>query len=107
MIVIAGATATVLALTWGGVTYPWTSVQVLAPLIAGLVSIAFFFYYEMRWATEPSVPFELLANSTSLSGYVALPFMLGLMLNCLIVTWGRFSTEFYLRRLFVGFSLNA
>lgn len=68
VIVIAGATATVLALTWGGVTYPWTSVQVLAPLITGLVSIAFFFYYEMRWATEPSVPFELLANSTSLSG---------------------------------------
>jgi hypothetical protein len=69
-IVIVGATAVVLALTWGGVTYPWNSYQVALPLTGGIIAILFFFYYEWRWAREPSVPFEILANSTSLSGSV-------------------------------------
>lgn len=68
LIIIFGATATVLALAWGGVTYHWSSYHVLIPLLTGLLCIAFFFYYEKRWAHSPSVPFELLANSTSLSG---------------------------------------
>ncbi|KAF8576155.1 MFS general substrate transporter [Ramaria rubella] len=70
VIIIAGATAVVIALTWGGVTFPWQSYQVLIPLILGLCLTAFFLYYEKRWAAEPSVPFELLSNMTSLSGYL-------------------------------------
>ena len=58
----------VLALTWGGVTYPWLSNQVLYPLVGGIIATVVFFIYEWRWASEPSVPFELLANTTSLSG---------------------------------------
>lgn len=60
----------VLALTWGGIAYPWLSYHVLLPLIIGILATVFFFIYEWRWASEPSVPFELLANSTSLSGWV-------------------------------------
>jgi len=70
LIIIIGATLTVIALTWGGITYPWQSAQVLVPLIIGLGLTAFFLFYEKRWAKEPSVPFELLSNWTSLSGYL-------------------------------------
>ncbi|KAF8523951.1 iron permease [Hysterangium stoloniferum] len=70
VIIIIGATLTVIALTWGGITYPWQSAQVLVPLIVGLGLTGFFLYYEKRWAKEPSVPFELLSNRTSLSGYL-------------------------------------
>ncbi|KAF8468646.1 major facilitator superfamily domain-containing protein [Gautieria morchelliformis] len=70
IILIVGATAAVLALTWGGATYPWLSYQVGIPLIGGIILIIFFFYYEWRWAREPSVPYKILENATSLSGYM-------------------------------------
>ena len=36
----------ILGLTWGGVTYPWKSTSVLAPLIIGCVLFLLFFIYE-------------------------------------------------------------
>ncbi|KAJ3557850.1 hypothetical protein NM688_g1248 [Phlebia brevispora] len=60
----------VLALTWGGVRYPWSDGRVLSPLILGLLGIGAFLFYEARYAREPIVPFMLLSNRTSVSGYV-------------------------------------
>lgn len=53
--IISSSSACVIALTWGGVRYSWTSVHVLAPLTVGLVGIAFFFFYEAIYAKEPLV----------------------------------------------------
>ena len=41
--------AVILALTWGGLTFPWDSPQVLAPLIIGAAGIVFFFVAERFW----------------------------------------------------------
>lgn len=41
-----GAGLMILGLTWGGVTYPWKSTSVLAPLIIGCVLFLLFFIYE-------------------------------------------------------------
>ena len=54
-IVVASSTSVVLALTWGGVEFAWTSAHVLAPLILGLIGIAFWLVYEAVWATHPIV----------------------------------------------------
>ena len=51
-------TCVLLALTWGGTTYPWSSPQVLATGVAGLVLLPLFVLVERR-APEPLVPLEL------------------------------------------------
>ena len=54
-LVIASTTSVVIALTWGGVTFSWSSAHVLVPLIVGLVGIVAFFAYEMFVAKVPMV----------------------------------------------------
>ncbi|THH12814.1 hypothetical protein EW146_g7350 [Bondarzewia mesenterica] len=63
------STAVILAFTFGGVQYAWNSVQVLAPLIIGLVGLVCFFLIEKYVSKEPTVPWSAVGNRTSLSGY--------------------------------------
>ncbi|KAI0075896.1 MFS general substrate transporter [Panus rudis PR-1116 ss-1] len=58
-------------LTWGGVTYPWSSPRVIVPLGLGIVGIASGMCYELLWAPHPMIPRVLLSNRTSLNGYIA------------------------------------
>ncbi|KAJ6468281.1 Mfs1.2 [Mycena sanguinolenta] len=69
-IIISSTSAASIGLTWGGVQYPWSSPRVLVPVILGLCGIVAFFVYEARASTHPLVPYSLLSNRTSLSGYV-------------------------------------
>lgn len=68
LLVVVSTTITVIALTWAGTQYPWSSYQVLVPLVLGLIGLAAFFVYEFKWAKEPVVPWRLVANRTSVSG---------------------------------------
>lgn len=68
LLFIAGSTSVVLGITWGGQPYDWASAAVLVPLLVGLALLALFFWFE-RTALEPTVPLELLANRTAVSGY--------------------------------------
>jgi MFS family permease len=69
-LVMASSTAVVIALTWGGAEYAWSSAPVLAPLIVGLAGLALFLLYEARYAKHPLVPFALMSSRTGLSGYL-------------------------------------
>ncbi|OSC98500.1 MFS multidrug transporter [Trametes coccinea BRFM310] len=69
-IVVAGTTLALVALTWGGVTYEWSSVHVLLPLIIGAGLITSFFLYEAIIPPEPTVPLDIIKNRTSLGGYL-------------------------------------
>ncbi|KAG8879285.1 hypothetical protein FRB98_005758 [Tulasnella sp. 332] len=69
-LVVGGTTRVVLALAWAGVQYSWTSVQVLVPLILGLLGLVAFMVWETKWASEPVVPWQLVNNRTSLFGYI-------------------------------------
>ncbi|KAN0082553.1 Major facilitator superfamily domain containing protein [Tylopilus felleus] len=69
-LVIASTAAYTIGLTWGGITAPWGSVKVLVPLVLGLVGLAVFITYEATLAKYPLVPFSLMTNRTSLSGYM-------------------------------------
>ncbi|KAI0337303.1 Mfs1.2 [Trametopsis cervina] len=70
LLIIASSSAVVIALAWGGVTFPWISVHVLLPLLCGIVGMIAFLLYEAFLAKEPIVPNSLLTNRTSLSGYI-------------------------------------
>ncbi|KAJ7472120.1 MFS general substrate transporter [Mycena latifolia] len=83
LIIISSTTCCTLALTWGGATAPWTSFQVLAPLWCGLLGLAFFLLYEATVAVDPLVPFVLMCNRTSLSGYVQ-AFVVGVVTLCVV-----------------------
>ncbi|KAF9070224.1 iron permease [Rhodocollybia butyracea] len=73
-IVIGGTMSVILALTWGGIRFPWSSVQVLAPLSIGSIAIACFFVIEARYIKEPMVPPFLFLSRTTLSGYLGVFF---------------------------------
>lgn len=55
MIFIAASTSTAIALTWGGITFPWSSARSLVPLVVGLCGLGFFLFYEARFRTYPIV----------------------------------------------------
>jgi hypothetical protein len=89
-LVISATCSITVALTFGGINFPWSSVHILAPLIIGLVGLIFFIIYDAIWTMYPlvgfahaslvyllqfdfhfcQVPFSILANRTSLSGQV-------------------------------------
>ena len=59
-IIVAATTCIVLALTWGGVTFPWNSAQVLVPLILGIILLPVFFIYEAKVPKTPLVSYTCL-----------------------------------------------
>ncbi|KAK7062196.1 iron permease [Favolaschia claudopus] len=67
--IMASTVSCVLALTWAGFSFPWASVQVLAPLICGVFGLVAALIYETWFATNPCVPIVIMSNRTSLSGY--------------------------------------
>ena len=67
---MGSATSALLGLTWGGIQFPWGSAQVLVPLIIGFVGLFAWVIYEIKVPTEPTIPFCLLTNRTTLSGYL-------------------------------------
>ncbi|KAL5536448.1 hypothetical protein ACEPAF_270 [Sanghuangporus sanghuang] len=69
-IIVASTTSVVLALTWGGIEFPWSSAKVLVPLILGLAGLVAFVIYEAKVPEAPLVPLRILAHRTSISGYV-------------------------------------
>jgi MFS family permease len=79
-ILIPSTCSSLLGLTWGGVTFPWNSVQVLVPLCLGLVGLMGAVTYEWTLAGNPVIPFHLVSNRTSLSGYL----QMGIVAVCLI-----------------------
>ncbi|KAJ6627381.1 major facilitator superfamily domain-containing protein [Mycena sp. CBHHK59/15] len=69
---IVGAGLAIVGMTWGGIRYPWGSVQVLVPLLLGLALLVAFGIYEARVPSRPTIPLDVVGNRTSLSGQVLL-----------------------------------
>ncbi|KDR66677.1 hypothetical protein GALMADRAFT_232386 [Galerina marginata CBS 339.88] len=70
IVIIASTCACLLALTWGGVKFPWSSPRIIAPLVLGVVGFVAALFYESRWPTRPVIPIVVLSNRTSLLGYI-------------------------------------
>ncbi|KAJ6464072.1 hypothetical protein C8R45DRAFT_1220153 [Mycena sanguinolenta] len=70
LLIMASSTSIVIALTWSGVQYKWSSAHVLAPLLVGLFGLGAFIVYEKRVVANPITPFSLFTNRTACSGYI-------------------------------------
>lgn len=53
---IASTVAVLIGVTWGGTVYPWSSANVLVPLVLGFVGFGLFLAYEWTMAKNPSLP---------------------------------------------------
>ncbi|KAJ1769903.1 hypothetical protein IW140_001914 [Coemansia sp. RSA 1813] len=60
LIMTFGIVFVLLALSWGGREYSWSSAKVLSFLIIGILSVLAFFYYEKTVPSEPILPHRLL-----------------------------------------------
>ncbi|KAI0667862.1 iron permease [Trametes maxima] len=69
-LLIGSTVSILLAITWGGLRFPWTSPHVLAPLIIGGIGIIAFFVVEFFWLKGPTVPRFFFTDRTVLSGYL-------------------------------------
>ncbi|THU84977.1 MFS general substrate transporter [Dendrothele bispora CBS 962.96] len=68
-IIIFGCGLTTIGLAWGGVRFPWSSAQVLVPLILGFTLLLAFGVYETRISKRPLVKLDVFyENRTALSG---------------------------------------
>lgn len=58
-------------MTWGGVSYPWTSWRTLVPLCLGIAGLITFAAYEEVFAAEPLIRPAIFKNRTSAVSYIA------------------------------------
>ena len=72
-LLMAGTTAFMLGLVWGGREYPWLSPHVLGALATAAVFLVAFGFVERR-VREPILPFELLRRPSVASGVLAISF---------------------------------
>lgn len=69
-LLVASVVAVLIALTWGGTQYEWSSWRTPLPLILGFVGIGTFLWIEStNWIAEPTMPFRLFSNRTSLGAF--------------------------------------
>ncbi|KAM0749144.1 iron permease [Meredithblackwellia eburnea MCA 4105] len=66
---IPSITLFIMGLVWGGQQYAWQDAHVLAPLIIGFFGLVLWFFLEKYWVEYPTVPFDVILNTTSLIGY--------------------------------------
>ncbi len=84
VLMIAAALALLLALSWGGVRYPWSSVTIVSLLIGSLVLWAAFAWWLKR-APEPFIPLSLVGEPLIALMVVAAFFSIGTIIGLSIV----------------------
>ncbi|GKZ85569.1 hypothetical protein AnigIFM56816_011537 [Aspergillus niger] len=82
MILSAAIVAILIALTWGGTTYTWSSWHTLVPLLVGALGLVLFGLHQEYVAREPTMPHRVYSNTTSLVAYI-LTFLHGIIMSWL------------------------
>jgi predicted MFS family arabinose efflux permease len=77
--------ALMLALSWGGVRYPWGSTRILL-LVGIFVIFAMLFFMRQLRATEPLLPIDVLANEVVLTATIACALCMGTAIGLVIFT---------------------
>ncbi|KAG7091549.1 hypothetical protein E1B28_010578 [Marasmius oreades] len=90
LLTLASSTMILLPLIWGGVTFPWSSAVVLAPLCAGVFGVVLFCLWEWKGAKLPIVPMYIFKHST----------VCGVNITIFVNGFCFFSTLYYLPQYF-------
>ncbi|KAF8885577.1 MFS general substrate transporter [Gymnopilus junonius] len=72
ILTLAGCALLLLPLIWGGITFPWTSAVVLAPLFSGILVAGLFCIWEWKGARLPIVPMYIFKHSTVTGVYITM-----------------------------------
>lgn len=78
----AASTLFLYGLTSGGVSAPWTSAKVLAPLIVGICLYPIFIFVEWKLASNPMMPLRIFNDRSAITGYTS-SFLQGLIIWCM------------------------
>ena len=76
---LASSTSFLIAITWGGVNYAWSSWHTLVPLLLGLFGLSMFIVYEAKLAIHTLLPLGIFKNKDSNIAYF-LTFIHGIIL---------------------------
>ncbi|KAI0343487.1 MFS general substrate transporter [Trametopsis cervina] len=90
LLTLAGCALLILPLIWGGITFPWGSAVVLAPLFSGFLVLGLFCLWEWKGARLPIVPMYIFKHVTIAGVYITM------FINGIIF----FSSLFYLPQFF-------
>ncbi len=82
-IFIGSTTSFLIPLSWGGVSFAWSSWRTLVPLIIGAIGLVGFVIWEERYAEEPLIPLRIVKNRSAAVNYLG-GFLQGLVLCCLL-----------------------
>ncbi|KAJ3725155.1 major facilitator superfamily-domain-containing protein [Lentinula raphanica] len=72
LMTLGGCSLVMLPLIWGGVTYSWNSVMVLAPLCCGIFVLVVFCLWEWKGAKLPIVPMHIFKHITVVGVYLCM-----------------------------------
>jgi hypothetical protein len=78
-IFVASIVSILIALSWAGTIYQWSSFHIIVPLAVGMLGlVAFLFFEGSMYSQAPTMPLHLFSNRTSLTSFV-LTFFHGLL----------------------------
>lgn len=69
LLLLGSATSTLIAISWGGISFAWGSTQTLVPLLVGINGLATFVAWEIYLAKRPIIPMTIFNNRTSATIY--------------------------------------
>ncbi|TFK32430.1 major facilitator superfamily domain-containing protein [Crucibulum laeve] len=72
ILTLGGCALVIFPLIWGGVTFPWKSAVVLAPLCSGFVVVVLFCLWEWKGARLPIIPMHIFKHSTVCGVYITM-----------------------------------
>lgn len=78
-IFMGSATSFLIAISWGGTQFAWSSAQTLAPLIIGVAGLVGTAIWERYMAKEPFLPHSLFYNTSAIAAFICSSFQ-GLVL---------------------------
>lgn len=90
-IFIAAIVSVLLALTWGGTVYSWSTFHIVVPLILGFVGIFLFTAFEWtpQLVAEPSFPRQVVSNRTSAAALVLT------LIHAIVTFWAYYFLPIY------------
>ena len=80
-IFLPGIVCILLALQWGGTTYPWSNGRVIALLVLGCVLIILFVGIQFWKKENATIPPNILLNRSIFAGFVFMTFLAGNMMT--------------------------
>ncbi|GAC1329707.1 MAG: MDR family MFS transporter [Beijerinckiaceae bacterium] len=79
-LLVVGSTSLLLALSWGGVRYPWLSREIL--FLSGLSCLFWIaFFVRSKTASEPLIPISILQNQVVRTGTLSACFAMGIFIG--------------------------